>query len=65
MEKTDTGQRYRLRATGWPKIDATNVGFFNDAGFAFQMACGLVKAPGCTFVEIEDREKINIMVILR
>lgn len=53
----DRGQRYEVRATGWPKAEQSVIGWWSDLQAAHQAAAGFKKAPGCTEVEIFDREK--------
>ena len=53
----DKGQRYEVRATGWPKKEKSIVGWSNDLEGAERMAGGARKAPGCTSTEIYDRQE--------
>lgn len=53
----DRGQRYEVRATGWPKRDEESVvGWTNDIHGADEMAEAASLAPGCTKTLIFDRD---------
>ena len=51
----DKGQRYEVRATGYPKPRKSVIGWFDDLGRARRMAAAIAKAPVCTGTEIFDR----------
>lgn len=54
----DKGQRYEVRAFGYPKPDAEAVvGWASDLAGADQMAAAIRKAPGCTSTTIYDRKE--------
>lgn len=51
----DRGQRYETRSTGWPKAEKTVVGWSpNPDGGIF---IAMKHAPGCTEIEIFDRQE--------
>ena len=52
----DKGQRYEVRATGYPKPDKSIIGWSNDLDGAEIMAAAIRLAPGCTSTEIFDRQ---------
>jgi hypothetical protein len=53
----DKGQRYEVRATGYPKkSEESTVGWSNNLEGAERMAAAIRKAPGCTSTVIFDRE---------
>ena len=53
----DRGQRYEVRATGYPKAELSVIGWSSDLDGAEKMAAAIRKAPSCTSTEIFDREK--------
>jgi hypothetical protein len=53
----DRGQRYEVRATGYPKAEMTVIGWCTDTDGAEKMASAIRQAPGCTSVEIYDRQE--------
>jgi hypothetical protein len=61
----DRGQRYEVRATGYPKRDSKAViGWASTLEGAEEIAAAIREAPGCTSTEIFDREE-NKPVITR
>jgi hypothetical protein len=59
----DRGQRYEIRATGWPKGTQSIIGWTNSRAEAEQMARGVLKAPGCKTAEFEDRQEKTVIVV--
>lgn len=59
----DRGQRYEVRATGYPKRDGEAViGWASTLEGAEKMASGIRQAPGCSSTTIFDRqEKKNVI----
>lgn len=54
----DRGQRYEVRATGYPDPDGTAVvGWAETLVAADSLADAIRKAPGCTSTEIFDRQE--------
>lgn len=51
----DKGQRYEVRATGWPKEGQSVIGWCSTLEGAYGMHAAVNKAPGCTSTEIFDR----------
>jgi hypothetical protein len=61
----DKGQRYEVRAHGYPKDEADNViGWSDTLEGAQQMMEAILLAPTCTSAKIFDRQE-NIGVIKR
>lgn len=60
----DRGQRYEVRATGYPRDETSVIGWSSDLHGAEEMAAAIRKAPGCTSTTIFDREQ-NRQVITR
>jgi len=60
----DRGQRYEIRATGYPKESESVIGWCATVEGAAEMADAIGKAPSCTSTTIFDREK-NEPVIKR
>lgn len=60
----DRGQRYEVRATGYPKADASVIGWSDTLAGADQIAEAIRQAPGCTRSEIFDRKE-NVQIIVR
>lgn len=63
-EVGDRGQRYEVRATGYPRSERSVIGWSNDLDGAEKIAAAIRKAPGCLSTEIFDREQ-NCPVIKR
>jgi len=59
----DRGQRYEIRATGWPKEGKSVIGWWSKLDGADEMMASLLKAPSCTSVEIFDREKNEVAIV--
>jgi hypothetical protein len=57
----DKGQRYEVRATGYPKPGQNVIGWASDFERAVGMANAIAKAPTCTASEVFDREKNKIV----
>ena len=53
----DDGQRYEVRATGYPKEVESVIGWSNDLHGAERMARAIRRAPGCTSTVIVDRQE--------
>jgi len=53
----DKGQRYEVRAIGYPKDGKNVIGWSPTLGGAFYMATTIAKAPSCDATEVFDREK--------
>lgn len=60
----DRGQRFEIRASGYPKEGKSVIGWCDTLGRASEMAAAIREAPGCTSTEIFDRQ-INQSVITR
>lgn len=60
----DRGQRYEVRATGYPKAGKSIIGWATDLEGAEEMASSIRLAPSCTSTEIFDRQE-NKPVITR
>lgn len=60
----DKGQRYEVRATGYPKTEESVIGWTDNLDGADRMAGAVRKAPGCTSTVIFDRQE-NKQVIRR
>ena len=53
----DRGQRYEVRATGYPKDGESVIGWAPTLDGASNMAAAIRKAPGCTSTAIWDRQE--------
>lgn len=53
----DKGQRYEVRATGWPKDIESIVGWCPTSEGAERLAAAVKLAPSCVSVRIIDREE--------
>jgi hypothetical protein len=53
----DRGQRYEIRATGYPKAEESAIGWSNDLDGAEKMAAAIRQAPRCTSTTIFDRQE--------
>lgn len=53
----DKGQRYEVRATGYPKAAESVIGWASTLEGADEMAAAIRLAPGCTSTTIFDREE--------
>lgn len=60
----DRGQRYEVRATGYPKAEKSTIGWAETLKGAEELAAGIRLAPGCLSTEIFDRQE-NKPVIKR
>lgn len=60
----DKGQRYEVRATGYPKAEESVIGWSADLDGAEKMADAIGCAPSCTSTLIFDRQE-NAPVIRR
>lgn len=58
----DQGQRYEVRATGYPKKGDNVVGWHVELEGADRMAAAIRKAPGCTSTTIYDREEDHAVI---
>lgn len=52
----DRGQRYEVRATGYPKPEKAVIGWAATLDGADEIAEAIRSAPGCTSTEIFDRQ---------
>jgi len=52
----DRGQRYEVRATGYPKAEQSVICWCSNLAAAESMADAIRQAPGCTSTEIYDRQ---------
>lgn len=53
----DRGQRWEVRATGYPKEEQSIIGWADDISNATAMAAAIRRAPGCVATAIFDRER--------
>lgn len=53
----DKGQRYEIRAIGYPRGAQSVIGWANNLEGADDMLSALCEAPGCVSVEIFDRQE--------
>lgn len=53
----DRGQRYEIRANGYPKDGPNVIGWANDLNGADEVLSALCQEPGCTSVTIFDRQE--------
>lgn len=60
----DRGQRYEVRASGYPKPEQSVIGWGAAIEDAEKLAAAIRLAPGCTSTEIFDRQE-NRLVITR
>lgn len=60
----DRGQRYEVRATGYPEEGESVIGWSSTVEGADQIASAIRQAPGCTSTQILDRQE-NKPVIRR
>lgn len=60
----DRGQRYEVRATGYPKAEKSVIGWSDTVEGADGMAGAIRHAPSCTSTEIFDRQD-GVPVITR
>ncbi len=51
----DRGQRFEVRATGYPKAEKSVIGWSPDLAGARRMGAAIMLAPGCTAIEVFDR----------
>lgn len=61
----DRGQRYEVRATGYPKDDQSVIGWSDDFERARKMAASIRLAPGCKSTEIFDRREGKSIITQR
>jgi hypothetical protein len=59
----DKGQRYEVRALGWPKDCWSTVGWVEDIEQAKALIHAISSAPGFDQAEICDREENRIVTI--
>ncbi len=60
----DKGQRYEVRATGYPKPEKSVIGWSESLEGADRMALAIRKAPGCISTEIFDRrDDVSVMTM--
>lgn len=53
----DRGQRYEIRATGYPKDEKSVIGWTLKLDDIEKVISALCQAPGCVSVEIFDRQE--------
>lgn len=53
----DGGQRYEVRATGYPKAEKSRIGWATTLEGAEEMAAAIRLHPSCTRTEIFDRQE--------
>jgi hypothetical protein len=53
----DKGQRYEVRARGWPASGIQPIGWSDDKEHAEHLARTIRKAPSCTTAEVWDRHE--------
>lgn len=53
----DRGQRYEVRATGYPQSEESVIGWTHTIDAAEKIRLPIRLAPGCTSTEIFDREE--------
>jgi hypothetical protein len=58
----DIGQRYEVRATGYPKAEESVVGWAGTLDGADNMAAAFRLAPGCTSTTIYDRQEQRAVI---
>lgn len=51
----DRGQRFEVRAMGYPKEGWSVIGWSSDQIGALEMALAITRAPSCSAVEVFDR----------
>ena len=63
----DKGQRYEVRATGYPKPERMVIGWATTLEGAAEMAAAIRLHPSCTSTEIFDRQdgKLRYQVPMR
>jgi hypothetical protein len=57
----DRGQRYEIRATGYPKPDKSVIGWATTLAGADDLAASVRRAAGCASVEIFDRHDNRVV----
>lgn len=58
----DRGQRYEVRATGWPRTEKSAIGWTDLISKAAQMAASARTNPSCISTEIFDRQDITSVI---
>jgi hypothetical protein len=58
----DRGQRYEVRATGYPKEAESVIGWSETLKGADEMAKSIGEAPGCLSTVIFDRQENKLML---
>lgn len=58
----DRGQRYEVRATGYPETEKSVIGWSTTLDGAENIANAIRQAPGCTSTEIFDREDDRVVI---
>jgi hypothetical protein len=53
----DCGQRYEVRAVGYPNEGDNVIGWSDGEAAAYRTFSAILKAPGCTSATIFDREE--------
>lgn len=61
----DKGQRYEVRASGYPKEAENIIGWSDALKGAERMAAAIRLAPGCTSTEIWDRQGDQPVMLIR
>lgn len=60
----DRGQRYEVRATGYPKDEQSVIGWTDRGDGAARMASAIRKAPGCVSTEVFDRAENRLIAVM-
>lgn len=58
----DRGQRYEVRATGYPKAEKSRIGLATTLKGAEEMATAIRLHPMCTSTEIFDRQDDKVVI---
>ena len=61
----DKGQRYEVRAHGYPKEGRNTIGWSNSVDGAERLASGILLAPGCSSAEVFDRAEKKVIKEMR
>lgn len=60
----DTGQRYEIRATGYPREDQTVIGWNDTLRGAMKLMRAVLTAPGCISACVVDRTDGMILILV-
>lgn len=61
----DRGQRYEVRATGYPKDEETVIGWAKELPDAERLAASIRLAPGCISTSVTDRTNGDQSIVTR